>query len=207
MTLISIFQSWFSKNKSDSNLMKYLIVGLGNIGNEYEETRHNIGFKVVEKLAESKGGSFSVANQGSICTIKHKGRQLILLKPSTYMNRSGKAVSYYMQKEKIPVENILIVVDDLALPYGTQRLRPTGSDGGHNGLKSIDEHLSHNKYARLRIGIGNDFYAGQQVDYVLGTWTSKEREDLTKILEFAGETILSFVSIGIQLTMNNFNKK
>jgi peptidyl-tRNA hydrolase, PTH1 family len=187
--------------------MKYLIVGLGNIGIEYENTRHNVGFKVVDTLASLKGSTFETKTLGSICQIKHKGRQLILLKPSTYMNLSGKAVAYYMQKESIPASNTLIILDDLALPFASQRLRPNGSDGGHNGLKSIDALLNHQNYPRLRIGIGNDYPRGRQADYVLSSWTANETEKLGEVLAYAAETVLAFCSIGLSLTMSQFNKK
>ena len=187
--------------------MKYLIVGLGNIGSEYENTRHNIGFKVVERLAAQKEARFEVRTLGSVCLVKHKGRQLILLKPSTYMNLSGKAVAYYMQKESIPLSNVLVILDDLALPFASQRLRPSGSDGGHNGLRSIDGSLGHQNYARLRLGIGSDFPKGRQADYVLSPWSREEMDQLDAVLDYAVETILAYCSIGIQLTMSQYNKK
>ena len=151
--------------------MKYLIVGLGNIGAEYAETRHNIGFKVADALAAEAGAVFATGRYGSVAEFRHKGRTFVLLKPSTYMNLSGKAVSYWLKAEKIPQENLLVVVDDIALPFGTIRIRAKGSDGGHNGLKSIAELLGNSDYARLRFGIGGDFPKGFQVDYVLGEWT------------------------------------
>jgi peptidyl-tRNA hydrolase, PTH1 family len=200
--IISIFAP-----AKEKDAMKYLIAGLGNIGSEYENTRHNVGFKVAETLAEAKESKFTTATLGSVATIKHKGRTIILLKPSTYMNRSGKAVNYYLQKENIPTENLLVVLDDIALPFGKQRLRANGNDGGHNGLKDIDQTLGHNKYARLRIGIGNDFYPGGQAEYVLGKWSEDENKQLTEILKYACDTVLSFTSIGIQHTMNQYNKK
>ena len=162
--------------------MKYLIVGLGNIGPEYQDTRHNIGFNVLDAFAKAS-----------------------LLKPNTYMNLSGKAVSYWMQKEKIALEDLLVIVDDLALPFGKMRLRAQGSDGGHNGLKNINALLGTSAYARLRFGIGNDFLKGQQIDYVLGTWQGEEAEKLPALLERGGEIITSFVLQGIIRTMNTFN--
>jgi len=186
--------------------MKYLIVGLGNIGAEYAHTRHNIGFQVVDALAAGAESTWQTDHLGDIRRIKHKGRTLILLKPSTYMNRSGKSVRYWMQKEKIEAGNLLVVLDELNLPFGKQRLRGQGSDGGHNGLKDIDTVLGNNNYARLRIGIGNDFPKGRQADFVLSEWTAAENEKLPEILKFAGDTVKSFSAIGLSQTMNLFNK-
>ena len=176
--------------------MKYLVVGLGNIGTEYQYTRHNIGFRVLDALAKA-----------SICEWRLKGHLVYLLKPSTYMNLSGNAVRYWMQKEKIALENVLIVVDDLALPFGSLRLKPKGSDAGHNGLKHIQQILGTNQYARLRFGIGNDFPKGAQVDYVLGPFTDEQERELPQRLDVAEEIIRSFVLCGIQNTMNQFNNK
>ena len=150
--------------------MKYLIVGLGNIGDGYKNTRHNIGFTVLDALAKASNTSFTDKRYGAVCNIKYKGRTFILLKPSTFMNLSGNAVNYWLKKEKIPTENLLVIVDDIALPLGTIRLRPKGSDGGHNGLAHINTILSTSEYARVRIGIGNGFRKGSQVDFVLGVW-------------------------------------
>jgi len=187
--------------------LKYLIAGLGNIGSEYSNTRHNIGFMVLDALAKASNISFNDARYGSISEVKHKGRTFILLKPSTYMNLSGKAISYWLQKEKIPVENLLVVLDDIALPLGTLRLRANGSDGGHNGLKSIDSILGHQNYARLRFGIGGDFPKGHQVDYVLGELDEEDKGKLPERLTKAAEIIFSFGTIGVERTMNFFNKK
>ena len=187
--------------------MKYLIVGLGNIGAEYAETRHNIGFNVLDALAEASNTVFTTQRYGDVAEAKYKGRTLVLLKPSTYMNLSGKAVRYWMEAEKIPLENLLVVSDDIALPFGTLRLRPKGSAGGHNGLKNIAESLGHNNYARLRFGIGGDFPKGFQVDYVLGTWTKEEADALPERLDMAGEVIRSFATAGLERTMNAFNNK
>ncbi len=187
--------------------MKYLIVGLGNIGAEYERTRHNIGFEVVDLLAKEFKATFKSAQHGSITEFKHKSRTFILLKPSTYMNLSGKAVRFWLQCEKIQPENLLVVLDDLNLAFGKQRLRPNGSDGGHNGLKNIDFMLGNNKYPRLRIGIGDDFSKGRQVDYVLGKWTPKEEEKLQDILRAAADAVLTFGTLGIAPTMNQHNTK
>ena len=189
------------------NSMKYLIAGLGNIGTDYDDTRHNIGFEILDRLARKFEVSFQSDNLGSIATIKHKGRSFILLKPNTYMNLSGKAVRYWLQKEKIPTENLLVVLDDLQLPFGKQRVRPKGADGGHNGLKNIDLLLATQTYARLRVGIGDDFNKNRQVDFVLGKWTDKEYMELPDITLHAIETILSFGSVGLELTMTNYNKE
>ncbi len=193
--------------KEEPDPMKYLIVGLGNMGGEYDNTRHNVGFEVVDALAKEFEVSFKDDNLGDIAEFKHKGRTFVLLKPSTYMNLSGKAVRYWLQKKKVNKENLLVVLDDLNLPFGKQRLRAKGNDGGHNGLKNIDELNGGNKYARLRIGIGDEFSKGRQVDYVLGKWTDKENADLPEILKFAADTVKSFGTIGIARTMNTFNKK
>ncbi|WP_124639538.1 MULTISPECIES: aminoacyl-tRNA hydrolase [Amniculibacterium] len=187
--------------------MKYLIVGLGNKGVEYENTRHNIGFKVAEKIAESLEVSFSSANFGWMAEGKYKGRKVFVLKPDTYMNLSGKAVKFWMQKENIPLENVLIVTDDLALPFGTLRLKMKGSDAGHNGLKNIQEQLQTQNYSRLRFGISADFSQGKQVDYVLGEWSEEENEKLKERIEFFAKASLSFVFAGVQNTMNTFNGK
>lgn len=186
--------------------VKYLIVGLGNIGVEYHGTRHNIGFDVVDYLAEGHDGKWKTETLGDVCEIKHKGRTLVLLKPSTYMNRSGKAVNYWMTKKKIQKDNLLVVVDDLHLDLGKLRLRSKGSDGGHNGLKDIQQVLSGNNYPRLKFGIGNDFHSGQQVDFVLGKWTKEEEEKLKKQIKKAAEACKSFATIGIKYTMEQFNK-
>ncbi len=187
--------------------MKYLIVGLGNIGAEYADTRHNIGFKVLDALAEASNLTFTAGRYGSTATLRYKGRTLILLKPSTYMNLSGKAVRYWLDAEKIDRENLLVVVDDIALPFGTLRMRPKGSAGGHNGLKNICEMLGTEEYARIRFGIGGNFARGQQVDYVLGHWTDEERKALPERLKLFGEAILSFATIGAAQTQNLFNNK
>jgi len=194
-------------NTSPTDIVKYLVVGLGNVGVKYENTRHNIGFKVADALAERSATSFKDERYGAIASIKHRGRNLVLLKPNTFMNLSGKAVNYWMQKEKIPLDRLLIVTDDLALPFGKQRLRLKGSAGGHNGLKSINEVLGRQDYARLRIGIGDEFHKGGQIDYVLGEWSAAEEEILSKRIEVAAETCLSFCSIGGPQTMTFFNNK
>lgn len=187
--------------------MKYLITGLGNIGSEYLGTRHNIGFRVVNHLVESVGGNFTEERYGAIARIRVKNCDLIVLKPNTFMNLSGNAVRYWLQKENIPVENLLIVVDDLALPFGTLRLKPKGSDAGHNGLKNIAQLLSTQEYSRLRFGIGSDFPRGGQIDYVLGKFPPEELQLMPEILDRATEIIKSFCLAGIQITMNQFNNK
>lgn len=187
--------------------MKYLIVGLGNIGAEYANTRHNIGFKVLDALAEASNTVFTTKRYGDVAEVKHKGRTLILLKPSTYMNLSGKAVRYWMETEKIAVENTLIVVDDIAIPFGTLRIRTKGSAGGHNGLKHISEILGHDNYSRMKYGVGGDFPKGHQIDYVLGEWSNEELTNMPERLKLFCDAILSFSTIGIERTMNFFNKK
>ena len=193
--------------KTNYFLMKYLIAGLGNPGKEYENTRHNIGFKILDALADASNIVFSDVRHGWITEYKFKGRTFILLKPSTYMNLSGKAVNYWMQKEEIPIENLLVVVDDLALPLGSVRLRAKGSDAGHNGLKNITEVLGSQDYARLRVGIGDNFRQGQQVDYVLGEWTKEEKPELPAMIDTSIEIIKSFGTIGINQTMTFYNKR
>ena len=187
--------------------MKYLIAGLGNIGAEYSNTRHNIGFIVLDALARASNTSFSTMRYGDIAQVKHKGRTFILLKPSTYMNLSGKAISYWLKAEKLPIEKLLVIADDIALPIGTLRLRSKGGDGGHNGLFDIIESLGTQDFARLRFGIGGDFPKGLQVQHVLGELSSEEKEILPERCEKAAEIVFSFGTIGIERTMNFFNKK
>jgi len=196
----------FKKEEEIEDPMKYLVVGLGNIGGEYDNTRHNIGFDVVDYLADQHEGKWKTETLGDVCEIKHKGRTIVLLKPSTYMNRSGKAVNYWMTKKKIQKDNLLVIVDDLHLDLGKLRLRGKGSDGGHNGLKDIQQVLGGNKYPRLKFGIGNDFHSGQQVDFVLGKWTNDEKDILQKMIKKAAEAIKSFATIGIKFTMEQFNR-
>lgn len=186
-------------------MKKYLIAGLGNIGPEYENTRHNIGFKVLDRLAKQTETSFESARLGDVGTFKIKGRSVLLLKPSTYMNRSGKAVQYWLEKERIPVSNLLVVTDDLNLPFGAIRLKLRGSDGGHNGLKDIQETLGTQIYARFRFGIGSEFSRGKQVDHVLGNWSESEEAVLEERLSRGASLIESFVLAGPQITMNTFN--
>ena len=185
--------------------MKYLITGLGNIGAEYLGTRHNIGFRVVNQLVESVNGQFTEERYGAIARVRVKSAELIVLKPNTFMNLSGHAVRYWLQKENIPVENLLVVVDDLALPFGHLRLKPQGSDAGHNGLKNIAQLLNTQSYARLRFGIGNDFPRGGQIDYVLGKFPPEQLQQIPASLDKAVEIIKSFCLAGIQITMNQYN--
>ncbi|MFV0471702.1 MAG: aminoacyl-tRNA hydrolase [Paludibacteraceae bacterium] len=187
--------------------MKYLIAGLGNIGTEYQDTRHNIGFAILDTFAKVSNVFFTENRYGSTAEIKLKGKILTLLKPSTFMNLSGNALRYWMQKENISIENVLIVVDDIALPFGVLRLKPNGSDAGHNGLKNIQEILGHNNYARMRFGIGNDFARGRQIEYVLGKWTEEEKKGLMDRIEKAIEIIKSFCLSGTQSTMNQYNNR
>ncbi|MFM2039953.1 MAG: hypothetical protein RLZZ493_542 [Bacteroidota bacterium] len=187
--------------------MKYLFVGLGNPGSKYEETRHNIGFKVLEALAKELGGTFVSQKVADVAEVKFKGRTLILVKPTTYMNLSGKAVNYYLQQQKILKENMVVVTDDLALPFGKLRMKGKGSDGGHNGLKDIQATINSTEYCRLRFGVGSDFHKGQQVDYVLGEWAAAERETLNERIAIATEFLKSYATIGLQLTMTNWNGK
>jgi PTH1 family peptidyl-tRNA hydrolase len=186
--------------------MKYLIVGLGNIGEEYENTRHNIGFMILDALARASNVVFSDKRYGFVAEMKHAGRTFILLKPITFMNLSGRAVHYWMQKEKIELDKVLILVDDLALPLGKVRLRLKGGDAGHNGLKSIHQILGTQEYARLRFGIGDDFPKGYQIDHVLGKWTKEEEEVVNGKLDHCIEIIKSYATIGPERTMTQFNK-
>jgi peptidyl-tRNA hydrolase, PTH1 family len=186
--------------------MKYLIVGLGNIGEEYIDTRHNIGFTILDAFADESDVTFSDRRYGSVCETKYKGRTFVLLKPSTYMNLSGNAVSYWLKKEKIPVENLLVIVDDIALPLGSIRMKPKGSDGGHNGLSHINSILSTSEYARIRIGIGNSFRKGTQVKYVLGKWGPEEKKFIDERIRIVTAMIRSFGTSGTELTMTAFNR-
>jgi len=206
MSFWTFIQSFF-KSEVPEDPMKYLVIGLGNIGAEYEDTRHNIGFKVVEQMASQKEVSFKSDNKAAMATIKHKGRTLVLIKPTTYMNLSGQAVRYWMQKEKIPKERIIVVLDDLNLTFGTLRLKGKGSDGGHNGLKNIDQLTGGNNYTRLRVGIGAEFSKGRQVDYVLGEWSDEEKKALPDLIKKSADAIYAFSSIGLGRAMNQFNVK
>lgn len=187
--------------------MKYLIVGLGNMGASYSQTRHNIGFVILDALAEASGISFQDKRFGFIARLNLKGRSFILLKPTTFVNLSGRAVNYWLKKEGLTEKNLLVVLDDLALPFGTLRLKPHGSDGGHNGLAHINQILGTNNYARMRFGIGDDFQQGAQVDYVLGEWSEKERAAFPERLKTACDMIISFGLAGVANTMNKFNNR
>ncbi|MGX1931331.1 aminoacyl-tRNA hydrolase [Flagellimonas sp. 2504JD4-2] len=187
------------------SMKKFLIIGLGNIGAEYEETRHNIGFRILDFLAEKENFSFETAKLGAIASFKHKGRSVLCLKPSTYMNLSGKAVKYWMEKEQIPLENVLIITDDINLPFGTLRLKTKGSDGGHNGLKDVQNTLQTGQYNRFRFGVGSEFSKGRQVDYVLGKWNEDEVGALPERLQKSSDLIRSFIFSGVKNTMNQFN--
>ncbi|MEZ2414002.1 aminoacyl-tRNA hydrolase [Muriicola sp. E247] len=186
-------------------MKKFLIAGLGNIGPDYDNTRHNIGFQVLDNLAQKKELDFTQNKLGATTSFKVKGRSILLLKPSTFMNRSGKAVHYWMEKEKIPKEHLLIITDDINLPFGTLRLKTKGSDGGHNGLADVQQTLQTSQYNRLRFGLGSDFPKGRQVEYVLGNWNEEEEKALPERLNRCAELIESFVLQGVNVTMNTFN--
>lgn len=207
--MFHFFKKIFTKSSSQEAIAmkKFLIVGLGNIGVEYVQTRHNIGFKVVDFFAKSESVDFQTAKLGALATCSLKGRKVLLLKPNTYMNLSGKAVKYWMDAEKIPIENVLIITDDLNLPFGTVRLKPKGSDGGHNGLKSIQQILNTNQYPRFRFGISDEFKKGHQVNYVLGEWDETEKKALPERLQIASDAVKSFVLAGLPEAMNAFNGK
>ena len=197
----------FFNAKEKDNMKKYLIVGLGNIGEKYENTRHNIGFKILNHYASSNNFTFKTDKLGDIAYHKIKGRTLVFLKPSTYMNLSGKAIKYWMNKEKIPFDNLLVVTDDLNLSFGAIRLKSKGSDGGYNGLKDTQEKLQTTKYNRFRFGISSDFSKGRQVDYVLGNWSEEENDSLKERLKISNQIIESFVLSGLKNTMNDYNGK
>jgi PTH1 family peptidyl-tRNA hydrolase len=185
--------------------LKYLITGLGNPGDEYANTRHNIGFRIVDALAAGAGISFEDKRYGFVGRMQYRARWLVLLKPTTYVNLSGRAVHYWLKKEKLEPDRLLVIADDIALPFGKIRLKPKGGDGGHNGLASINQTLGTSSYPRLRFGIGNDFPRGGQVDYVLGEWTDEEEQALDTHIQRAAEAVLSFVTAGLERTMNLFN--
>ncbi|MHA7865200.1 aminoacyl-tRNA hydrolase [Flagellimonas marinaquae] len=186
-------------------MKKFLIAGLGNIGSEYEDTRHNIGFKVLDFLAEQENFTFESAKLGAVGTFKHKGKSIVCLKPSTYMNLSGKAVKYWMDKENIPLENLLVITDDINLPFGTLRLKGKGSDGGHNGLKDIQNMLQTTTYNRFRFGVGSNFGKGQQVEYVLGKWDDDQKKAMPERLKKSTDLVRSFIFAGAKNTMNQYN--
>lgn len=208
--MFSLFKKLFSikeEETKDELMRKFLIVGLGNIGPKYHNTRHNIGFKILDALAKKEDLTFETQKLGDVATYKFKGRTYILLKPSTFMNLSGKAVRYWLEKEKIQRDNLLVITDDINLPFGSIRLKPKGSAGGHNGLKDIEEKLQTSKYARFRFGVGSEFNKGRQVDYVLGEWSNEEEVEMAERLEKGTELIKSFAITDINNTMNAFNGK
>jgi PTH1 family peptidyl-tRNA hydrolase len=199
----------FKKNTTEAtiSMKKFLIVGLGNIGSEYANTRHNIGFKVLDFIANQENISFQTVKLGEVAALKIKGKTLILLKPNTYMNLSGKAVKYWLEKENIEKENLLVITDDLNLSFGTIRIKTKGSDGGHNGLKNIQLLLNSTEYPRFRFGISDAFKKGQQINYVLGEWDAEEKEKLKERLQLSSEIVKSFALAGLNTTMNEFNGK
>ena len=199
-----MFFGLFKKKKTFSDPMKYLVVGLGNMGAEYEDTRHNVGFEILDIIASELNAEWSHKKLGDLSKIRYRGRTIILLKPSTYMNRSGKSIHYWMQKEKIAPENLFVIVDDLNIDFGRIRIRKKGSDGGHNGLKDIQSYIGTN-FARLRFGIGGQFKTGSQVNFVLGKWTDDEREKLQDLMHKSVQAIKAFSHVGIGQTMSQFN--
>lgn len=207
--MFRFLESFFKLNSTlldeKDGMKKFLVVGLGNIGEEYAETRHNIGFKILDSLSTEEAFTFETAKLGDVGTFKIKGRSIICLKPSTYMNRSGKAVKYWMEKENIPLENVLVITDDINLSFGTIRLKTKGSDGGHNGLKDVQQYLLTTNYNRLRFGVGSDFGKGKQIDYVLGEWNQEEKDALGERYERVNALIRSFVLSGVNRTMNEYN--
>ena len=205
--LTNFFSTTKSEKSNNDNMKKFLIIGLGNIGAEYVNTRHNIGFKIVDFLAKGESLDFQTVKLGSLAEYKLKGRTILLLKPNTYMNLSGKAVQYWMEKEKIVIENVLIITDDLNLSFGTIRIKPKGTDGGHNGLKSIQQTLNSSEYPRFRFGISDEFKKGKQVDYVLGEWEEIEKDKLTERLQTAAEAVKCFALSGLENAMTSFNGK
>ena len=209
MSLISsIFARLFHRGRrNEPDEMKYLIACLGNIGAEYDNTRHNIGFKIADRLAKDLEASFTTSRLAQVAEMRFKGKTLVVIKPTTYMNLSGKAVKYWLNEEKIPMENLLVVNDDIALPLGTLRLRKQGADGGHNGLTDIIEKLGTNVFCRLRFGLGDDFPRGRQIDFVLGQWKASEEPIVDEKCDMAVEIIKSFVTQGPDRTMNQYNKK
>ena len=212
MCLRKIFERFLGRRpipnkETNEGEMKYLIACLGNIGAEYDNTRHNIGFKIADRLAKDLEGTFTTNRLAQTSEMKYKGKTLLVIKPTTYMNLSGKAVKYWLQQEKIPMENLLVVNDDIALPLGSLRLRKQGADGGHNGLTDIIEKLGTNVFCRLRFGLGDDFPRGRQIDFVLGQWKSSEEPIVDQKVDEAVEIIKSFVTQGVDRTMNQYNKK
>lgn len=206
MKLLEFFSKKPKESKEDT-MKKFLIVGLGNIGEKYANTRHNIGFQILNELAKDHEAEFETEKLGDIASFRFKGRTFVLLKPSTYMNLSGKAVKYWMDKEKVPLENVLIVTDDVNIDFGSIRIKAKGSAGGHNGLKDIEEKFGHQKYARLRFGVGGNYPKGRQVDFVLGQWNKDEESQLIERIPLTIKAVKSFGTDGLANTMNNFNGK
>tara|TARA_B100001559_G_scaffold268124_1_gene235158 strand:+ start:22 stop:630 length:609 start_codon:yes stop_codon:yes gene_type:complete len=202
--LFSIFK-YFRKTSTPSNNKKFLVVGLGNIGEEYKNTRHNIGFNIVDQLGVILKGTFNSAKYGHVLKSKYAGKQLLLLKPNTFMNLSGKAVVYWLKKEKIHINNLIVVVDDLNINFGISRLKASGSDGGHNGLKDIANSLNTSKFTRLRFGIGNNFKKKDQVDFVLSKWNNEESNNLGQLIDKNVEIIFSTIKKGTEFAMNKYN--
>jgi PTH1 family peptidyl-tRNA hydrolase len=202
--LLNVFRT---KRIAEPDMKKFLIVGLGNIGDKYQDTRHNIGFTVLDAIASKESAAFETKKLGDIARFRYKGRTFILLKPNTFMNLSGKAVLYWLKLENIPLENILIITDDLNLPFGTLRLKAKGSSGGHNGLTNIIDVLQTQNFARLRFGIGNEYSKGRQIDFVLGQWDEVERKQLAERIDKSAQIITSFALAGLSNTMNTFNGK
>lgn len=196
-----------SKETEEELMKKFLIVGLGNIGEKYVNTRHNIGFQVLDALAKDQEVKFETEKLGDVANFRFKGRTFVLLKPSTYMNLSGKSLKYWMTKEKIPIENILVITDDVNIDFGAIRMKAKGSAGGHNGLKDIEAKLGNQKYARFRFGVGGNYPKGRQVDFVLGQWNKEEESQLIERIPMATKAVLSFATDGIANTMNNYNGK
>ena len=209
MNILTFFKNIFDKKVEykEELMKKFLIVGLGNIGEKYTNTRHNIGFKILDEVAEENKTTFETEKLGDVATFRFKGRTFVLLKPSTFMNLSGKAVKYWMDKEKIAVENILIVTDDVHIDFGTIRLKAKGSAGGHNGLKDVQEKLNSQQYARFRFGVGGNYGKGRQVDFVLGEWNKEETSQLIERLPTSAKVITSFGTAGLANTTNTFNGK
>lgn len=207
--MVNFFRNLFiKKQETEEQLMKkFLIVGLGNIGPKYHNTRHNIGFRILDTLALEEELSFETKKLGDLTTYRYKGRNILLLKPNTFMNLSGKAVRYWMEKEKIPQENLLVITDDINIPFGTIRVKGKGSSGGHNGLKDVEAQLNTSIYPRFRFGVGAEFSKGRQVDYVLGQWNDEEESAITERLKKSTALIRAFVTAGLSNTMNTFNGK
>jgi PTH1 family peptidyl-tRNA hydrolase len=208
MNLITKLRFFFqTQNKNQESMKKFLIVGLGNVGDKYKNSRHNIGFKILGKLAEQENTSFETKKLGDLARFRYKGRTFILLKPNTFMNLSGKAVKYWQKIENISIENILIITDDINLSFGSIRLKARGSAGGHNGLNNINDVLQTQNFGRLRFGVGDEFKKGRQIDHVLGEWSSEEKEKLNERMEKSAKAIISFALAGINNTMSEFNGK